>query len=309
MEEIVSSAVVQETVSQVMSALVQKYEERAESEASRNLERLEMAHIRLEAALETSDKWKITDTSMLHWRRKLKRAAQECDDTLHKCKQRILEDEQMEQRVRNSSFPKRIVHATKSFVSSIINCDNKRLRRSTVQRFEWFADGASEFLRFVELGGTPCRYISFYSLVDNLFAGKELHHKFIGANQHPRSELWLAPFGTAEHGTETSLIFIQTDDSPAVGNIYFSIVLQVSESTDIVGTAIQCLQLFAPYVKCKVENIMKELTQLPTQCLSWVPCVHSNQQDRVRVQHHASQWIRPNSLCCKKHNQQFSMSF
>ncbi|KAG2639617.1 hypothetical protein PVAP13_2KG020200 [Panicum virgatum] len=262
MEEIVSSAV--------------KYE-RAESEASRNLERLEMAHIRLEAALETSDKWKITDTSMLHWRRKLKRAAQECDDTLHKCKQRILEDEQMEQRVRNSSFPKRIVHATK-------------LRRSTVQRFEWFADGASEFLRFVELGGTPRRHISFYSLVNNLFAGKELHHKFIGANQHPRSELWLAPFGTAEHGTEASLIFIQTDDSPAVGNIYFSIVLQ-------------CLQLFAPYVRCKVENIMKELTELPTQCLSWVPFVHSNQQDRVRVQHHASQWIRPNSLCCKKHNQ------
>ena len=55
MEEIVSSAVVQETISQVMSALVQKYEERAESEASRNLERLEMAHIKLEAALETSE--------------------------------------------------------------------------------------------------------------------------------------------------------------------------------------------------------------------------------------------------------------
>jgi len=139
-----------------------------------------------------------------------------------------------------------MLQVTKSFVSSIINCDNKRLRRSTVQRFEWFADGAREFLRFVELGGTPRRQISFYSLVNNLFAGKELHHKFIGANQHPRSELWLAPFGTAEHGTEASLIFIQTDDSPAVGNIYFSMVLQVSESTDIVGTTIQCLQLFAP---------------------------------------------------------------
>ena len=118
---------------------------------------------------------------------------------------------------------------------------------------------------------------------------------------HPLYQFY--PFYTAEHGTEASLIFIQTDDSPAVGNIYFSIILQVSESTDIVGTAIQCLQLFAPYVRCKVENTMKELTELPTQCLSWVPFVHSNQQDRVRVQHHASQWIRPNSLCCKKHNQ------
>ena len=119
MVESVNTAIVQETVSQILSGIVQKYEEKEESNASINLERLEMAHIRLEAALETSDEWKITDTSMLNWRRKLKHAAQECDDTLHKCKQRILEDEQMEQRVRNSSFPKRIVHATKSFVSSI----------------------------------------------------------------------------------------------------------------------------------------------------------------------------------------------
>ena len=86
MEEIVTSAVVQDTVSRVLSGLVQKYEEKEESNANRNLERLEMAHIRLEAALETSNKWQITDASLLRWRRKLKRAAQECDDTLHKCK-------------------------------------------------------------------------------------------------------------------------------------------------------------------------------------------------------------------------------
>ena len=62
----------------------------------RNLERLEMAHIRLEAALETSEKWQITDVSLLHWHRKLKCVAQECDEMLHKCKLRILEDELME---------------------------------------------------------------------------------------------------------------------------------------------------------------------------------------------------------------------
>ena len=56
MSEIVTSAVVQETVSQVVSGLVQKYEEKEESNVIRNLERLEMAHIRLEAALETSRK-------------------------------------------------------------------------------------------------------------------------------------------------------------------------------------------------------------------------------------------------------------
>jgi hypothetical protein len=91
MAEIVGSAVVQESVSKILSGLLQKYEEN--STAFRNHERLEMAHIRLEAVLQTSDKWDITDTSLLRWRRKLKSAAQECDDTLHRCRQRILEDE------------------------------------------------------------------------------------------------------------------------------------------------------------------------------------------------------------------------
>ena len=77
MAEIVSSAVVNETVSQILSSLVQNYEDKEESNANRNLERLEMANIRLEAALEISNKWQITDASLLRWRRKLKHAAQE----------------------------------------------------------------------------------------------------------------------------------------------------------------------------------------------------------------------------------------
>ena len=124
MAELVSTAIVHETVSQVLSGIVQKYEEKDKSNANTNLERLEMAHIRLEAALETSEKWQITDASLLRWRRKLKHAAQECDDTLHKCKQRILEVKQMEREVKNSSLPNRIVHDTKSFVFSILNCNS-----------------------------------------------------------------------------------------------------------------------------------------------------------------------------------------
>ena len=61
MAEIVGSTVVQESVSQIVSCLFQKYEEKQNSNEFRNLERLEMAHIRLEAALETSNKWQITD--------------------------------------------------------------------------------------------------------------------------------------------------------------------------------------------------------------------------------------------------------
>jgi hypothetical protein len=97
----------------------------------------------------------------------------------------------MKQEVSNSSLPKRIVHVTKSFVFSVLNSKNSELSRSTVQRFEWYADVASEFLRFIEIGGTPRRRIPFNSIVKNLFAGKELHHKIIRDNGYHLFELWL----------------------------------------------------------------------------------------------------------------------
>ena len=53
MAESVGAVIVQETVSQILSGIVQKYEEKEESNVNRNLEQLDMAHIKLEAALET----------------------------------------------------------------------------------------------------------------------------------------------------------------------------------------------------------------------------------------------------------------
>ncbi|XP_025828680.1 uncharacterized protein LOC112903663 [Panicum hallii] len=160
------------------------------------MERLEMAHIKLEAALETSEKWQITDASLLRWRRKLKRAAQECNDTLHKCKQRILEDEQMEREVKNSSLPNRIVHATKSFVFSILNRINNELSKSIAQRFEWYANGAGEFLRFIELGGTPRRHMPFALLKQKTSLSKDI----ISLEDYPylKAGITFAPHGSSE---------------------------------------------------------------------------------------------------------------
>lgn len=80
MANMVSSAVVHEAVSQILSDLINRHEGKEKSKANENLERIEMAHIKLEAALETSEKWQIIDAPLLRWRKKLKRAAQECDD-------------------------------------------------------------------------------------------------------------------------------------------------------------------------------------------------------------------------------------
>ncbi|XP_066398911.1 uncharacterized protein [Miscanthus floridulus] len=304
MAEIVSSAVVQETVGKILSGLVQKYEGGKKSNAIEDLERLEMAQIKLESAIETSDKWLITDVSLLRWRKKLKRAAQECDDTLHKCKHRILEEEQMDQEVRNSSFPKWIAHATKSWFSSTFcrHSDNK-LSRSMVRRFEWFADGASEFLLFIELGGTPRCHMSFGSaLAKHLLTGKRLQQKINRENACHLFLQWV-PFITAEHRIEANLIFVRNDGNAPENSFFLSIMLQISESVDIVGITVKCLQLFAPLFRSAVENIKKELMQLPTQDFSWVPYVDSHQKEHWDNLHSCgTQWFRPNPLCCKQHD-------
>jgi hypothetical protein len=303
MAEIVGSAVVQESVSQIVSGLFQKYEEKWNSNAFRNIERLEMAHIRLEAILQISDKWDITDTSLLRWHRKLKSAAQECTDTLHKCKQTNQEDEHTQKEVSNFPLHKRVVHATRSFVFSIFNHDNNDLNRSVVQRFEWFSDGASEFLRLLEHGGAPQCNMTFDSLIRHLLAGKILKHRIIRANMCPLF-LLLAPFISDKHGIEGRLYFMQKDCNVLDDDFCLTVSLQLSESTDIFGVAINCLQLFAPLFKSMVENIRKELMQLPTQDFSWVPNYVDSRQQKFwdNVNRFGTQWFRPNPLCCKEHD-------
>ena len=64
------------------------------------------------------------------------------------------------------------------------------------------------------------------------------------------------PFRGAKHGTEASLVFVQKD-SNAPENNFFSIMLQLLESTDIVAITIKYLQLFAPHFKTVVEIIRR----------------------------------------------------
>jgi len=71
--EMVSSAVAQEAVNQVLSRLKEGYQEK--SDAKESTERMAMTHIKMEAALETSNKWNVTSVPLLRWWSKLKRAS------------------------------------------------------------------------------------------------------------------------------------------------------------------------------------------------------------------------------------------
>jgi hypothetical protein len=106
------------------------------------------------------------------------------------------------------------------------------------------------------------------------------------------------------------MVFLKKEGTAPKGNIYFSMVVQLSESTNIVGIAVKSLQLFAPHVKSTVENITKELTQLPTHDLSLVPFVYSHQKEHWGNLHSlATQWFRPKPLYCKQHDQHYAQPF
>jgi hypothetical protein len=236
--EIVGSAVAQEVVNHVLSRIKEGYAEM--SDAKEHIERMEMAHIKLEAALEASNEWNITRTPLLRWRRKLKRATQECDHTLRWCQQRFEEQEEVQQAVHSSSFPMRVAHTAMSFVSSIFSTgNNDKLTGSTaVGRFERFADGATEFLRYVELGGTPCRYMFSGPLIRHLLAGKGTKYCSVRGGQH--LSLILLPFSLPNNGMGGSLAFLLEDGNEPENNFFLALNLQLSESTDIIGVVVRC---------------------------------------------------------------------
>ena len=176
------------------------------------------------------------------------------------------------------------------------------MSRFIAQRFEWYEDGASEFLRFIELGGTPHCHMPFDSLAKNLFAGKVLHHKIVRGNKYPSFQLRLEPVRTSMDGTNVVLTFVQYDGTPE-GHIFISMVVKLSESTDIFGIALRCLQFFAPHFKCNFENIRNELTQVPSQDFSWGASIYSSYHEKHWDKFHSlmNQWARPNPFCCKQH--------
>jgi hypothetical protein len=320
---IVSSVVAEEIVTQIVSTVLDKRKRgREEPSEKESLERLEMAHIKLEAALETADRWRISDASLLRWRGKLKRAARECDDALRRCKRRAMDDEgrRRQRAVRSSSFPARLAHAARSFFlvggrSSSGGGDNDdddgygwsgspAAAAAAVRRFEWLADGASEFLRFVELGGTPRRRYTFFDpLIARLLAGDELRYRLVRGGQYYL--FCVRPIFLEGRGVEAKLIFIYEDDDAPEKNLCIGSMLRLSESTDIVGVTIRCLQLLVtPHFRSTAEAATRELANLPTQDFAWVPYAETTHKEHWNsIQRDMSQWFRPDPFCCNNHHQ------
>uniref|UniRef100_J3MI81 Uncharacterized protein n=1 Tax=Oryza brachyantha TaxID=4533 RepID=J3MI81_ORYBR len=283
MSEVVASAVIGEAVSRISTFLIGKKNNHESSEED-GMERLEMAHIRMEASLEVSSRWPlVTDASLLRWRKKLKRASDECSLVMDRCKRRAMEDDETEQEVRRCSFPKRIAHATTSFLSSFIGHKNvgSLVIASTIQRFERFADGAGEFLRFMEFGSIgSINYMLVDPLIGYLLAGKALQYERPVGNQ---CYLAARPMRLAERGQEAGVLLRYNNHERPEESFVLGVLLRVTESMNVIGIVARCLESLPPNFKLVAESARRELKY-------W------------RIHHTETHHARPSTACCEHHD-------
>uniref|UniRef100_A0A0D3GPN2 Rx N-terminal domain-containing protein n=1 Tax=Oryza barthii TaxID=65489 RepID=A0A0D3GPN2_9ORYZ len=297
MAEAVASALVQETVSGVFSYLSSNRTEKASKR--HNMERLEMAHSELDLALERSSKLPITDASLLRQRKIYKRAYDECGDVLHRCKLQILEGE--DSHMVKGGFTKQIFRAVKSSISSLIGMDKDEASYSddAVRRFEWFADKAGKFVRDVETGCSLAHYRFFSPLIKHLLEGKRLCYELVQRSQTLRLEI--DPVRSEERGVEAEIRLCNDNVTMLTRSFNLRLILRLSESTDIVGIIISCLQSFGPHFKSLVENAKNTVAELPTQdVLNSSARIFFALPSDVLYEGSATTY-RPDPLCCRTH--------
>nr|BAC10834.1 hypothetical protein [Oryza sativa Japonica Group]BAD30955.1 hypothetical protein [Oryza sativa Japonica Group] len=297
MSEVVASAVVSEAVSRISTFFIDKHKWKLSEEDG--MERLEIAHIRMEAALEISSRWpRVTDASLLRWRKKLKRTSDECSQIMDRCKRRAMEDDEMEQEVRQCAFPKRIAHATKSFISSFTGQKkvDSLITTSTIQRFERFANGAGEFLRFMEFGSIGrINYMPVDPLTGHLRAGKALQYENSHGNQY---YLAARPMRFAERGQEAGVLLRYQNHERPEENFILGIMLRLAASTNVTAIVASCLELLPPNFKSVAEAAKQELTQLHQRGFYCFPFVDSTDPEYWSIHHAETHRARPNSACC-----------
>ncbi|KAL6603807.1 hypothetical protein ACP70R_044168 [Stipagrostis hirtigluma subsp. patula] len=307
MAAIVGSAVVGELVNKIFSFLMGHHGEK--SSRRDKMERLEMAHIKMEAALEMSSQWQLASTPLLQWRRKLKRAAEECEDTRREWKRRAQEDEEAELGVRSSSVPRRVAYqAATSLIHRFTARGNRDESDSlAVQRFERFADAACDFERCTMFRATLGRRSASVidPIIGNLLAGKALLHQVSrGSRYHV---FGARPMNFAEHGPEALVGYGCGDRQAPARSFGLRLLLRISGDTDVVGIMVRCVQLLRPHFRAlgnsededhssqlmkMAQNISAEPFAPPLDDLRPCNCCTSSLQ----------RWLQ-DPLCCKRRDQ------
>ncbi|KQK11441.2 hypothetical protein BRADI_2g60533v3 [Brachypodium distachyon] len=102
------------------------------------------------------------------------------------------------------------------------------------------------------------------------------------------------------------LSFVYADRKALENSFRLGFMLRLSESTDIIGTAVKCLRLVTPHFKSMADVVIKEITHLPTQDFAYVPSQIANaKMDHWKprlwenICRTLNGWFRPDPLCCQ----------
>ncbi|CAL5091685.1 unnamed protein product [Urochloa decumbens] len=296
MAEMVGSAVIQEVVSRVSSFVLGKRKDKESK--GHMIERLEMALAELDFALERSMKLPITDVSLLRRRNMITQGYVEAAILLDKHKR---QSQQEDQRIEWIS------HGRSLYLSLMgLNKDESLcLSSSDVQRFEWFADCASKFVRDVESGCSLRHYTFCNPLVRQLLEGKILGYERMERTEVRRCYVWPKCF--EGRGVEAELQYLYEDQKMPEKGFRLTLLLRLSESTDIVGIAIKCLLSLASQFKLVTESAMGELSLLPNLhdiSNSYAPSLVGIQPLYIRY----SDIFRPDPICCEAKGEGFCPS-
>ncbi|KAM3299345.1 hypothetical protein ACQJBY_040709 [Aegilops geniculata] len=269
--EMVTSAVVQEAVSGAVSFVFSSREENL-------MERLEMAHIKLHVGLERTKIMPITIMPLLRIRKKLKDVFKECDDLLSK----VRDHQQVVPSLR-----RKIMHAV---LPSFIVPSQDVLSSSVVGRFERFVKEADRFVRDVESGSSLSHYRFLSSPIRHLLQGKGLSYLKVQGSK--AFSIYIETDSMEEYGRVAWLCFHYKDRKAPLKTCRLVVALRLYESTNIVGITAKCLRSVGPQFKSLFEDATGELTQLPTQDVSYFDSVWL--EDMVEL----TTDLRSDPFCC-----------
>ncbi|WVZ90823.1 hypothetical protein U9M48_037083 [Paspalum notatum var. saurae] len=271
-------------------------------------ERLKMALCQLASALECTGKVPITDASLLDHRKTFKLAYAEGSLLLDKHLRRLQAggrngvqrgDGEDDDEGTGGRVPKRrrwIAAAKKLLTGAAISPSSSAgLSACAVRRFEWLADCAGSFVRDVE-SGCALRHFTFCSpLVRHLLAGRHLRYE-----ARPRRR---GGAGGAGRGVETVVEYHYRSAEAPERSFLLQFVLRLSESTDLFGTAIRCLQAMSEMGLANVGGTavgeLALLAGLHDVCLSTAPpWLHVDEGEYMRTSHA----FRRDPVCCRGNN-------
>jgi hypothetical protein len=238
--------------------------------------------------IERCKKMPIIDVSLLRRRMVFKKAFEECNGVLCAYKHG-----DAKQGVPLSTSVSRNIMQAVAMVP-FFRPKKYVLSQSDVARFEWFAEMAVKLVRDVESGCSLAHYRFLNPLIRHLLNGKILQYKMVQGSR--TRHLTILTDRLEEHGVVAKIRFVYEDSKEPMKSFRLLLTLRLSESTDIFGIAVRCLQSVTPELISLAELATGELTQISTRVHILHPRpVHRDHEWRKLI---GTNLYLPDPLCC-----------